>query len=66
MIARINNFEVDLSKPIDISIPLTNTDDNPIAWYLEKPVIEAVVFGKWIGSVEKGASTNFNNIFFRQ
>lgn len=64
MIARINNFEVDLSKPIDISIPLTNTDDNPIAWYLEKPVIEAVVFGKWIGSVEKGASTNFNNIFF--
>ena len=64
MIARINNFEVDLSKPIDISIPLTNTDENPIAWYLEKPEIEPVVFGDWIGSVEKGASTNFNNVFF--
>lgn len=57
-------LKVDLSKPIDISIPLTNTDENPIAWYIEKPEIEPVVFGEWIGSVEKGASTNFNTIFF--
>nr|WP_223151116.1 cyclase family protein [Flavobacterium sp. GP15] len=57
-------MKVDLSKPIDISIPLTNTDENPIAWYIEKPEIEPVVFGEWIGSVEKGASTNFNTIFF--
>ena len=64
MIARINNFEVDLSKPLDISIPLTNTDENPIAWYIEKPEIEPVVFGDWIGSVQKGASTNFNTISF--
>lgn len=59
------NFEIDLSKPIDISIALTNTDDNPIAWYIEKPVIEPVVFGDWIGRVSEGkSSTNFNNIFF--
>jgi kynurenine formamidase len=65
MIAKINNFEIDLSKPIDISIPLTNTDENPIAWYIEKPVIEPVVFGDWIGKVSEGkSSTNFNNIFF--
>lgn len=65
MIAKINNFEIDLSKPIDISIPLTNTDENPIAWYIEKPVIEPVVFGDWIGKVSDGkSSTNFNNIFF--
>jgi kynurenine formamidase len=58
-------FEIDLSKPVDISIPLTNTDDNPIAWYLEKPVIEPVRFGDWIGKVSEGSSsTNFNNIFF--
>ncbi|KIA82631.1 cyclase family protein [Flavobacterium sp. AED] len=58
-------IEVDLSKPIDISIPLTNTDENPIAWYIEKPVIEPVVFGDWIGKVSEGkSSTNFNNIFF--
>lgn len=65
MIATINNLQVDLSKPIDISIPLTNTDDNPIAWYIDKPRIEPVVFGDWIGKVSEGkSSTNFNNIFF--
>ena len=57
-------FEIDLSKPIDISIPLTNTDANPIAWYIEKPEIEPVQFGDWIGKVSEGSSTNFNNIFF--
>ncbi|WP_276378872.1 cyclase family protein [Flavobacterium sp. H4147] len=65
MKAKINNFEIDLSTPIDISIPLTNTDENPIAWYIEKPSIEPVVFGDWIGKVSEGkSSTNFNNIFF--
>lgn len=65
MLATINNFQIDLSKPIDISIPLTNTDENPIAWYIEKPVIEPVVFGDWTGKVSEGkSSTNFNNIFF--
>ena len=65
MKALINNtFEIDLSKPIDISIPLTNTDANPIAWYIEKPEIEPVKFGDWIGRVSEGSSTNFNNIFF--
>lgn len=65
MKATINNtYEIDLSKPIDISIPLTNTDANPIAWYIEKPQIEPVRFGDWIGKVSEGSSTNFNNIFF--
>ena len=57
-------FEIDLSKPIDISIPLSNTDDNPIAWYIEKPEMKPVKFGDWVGKVSEGSSTNFNNIFF--
>jgi hypothetical protein len=62
MIAIINNFQVDLSKPIDISIPLSNTDANPIAWYVDKPEIEPVRFGE-VGKVSSGmSSTNFNNI----
>ncbi|MFA9188547.1 cyclase family protein [Flavobacterium magnesitis] len=64
MLAKINNFEIDLSKPIDISIPLSNTEENPIAWYIEKPEINPVVFGDWTGSVKAGASTNFNTISF--
>ncbi|MGL2962318.1 cyclase family protein [Flavobacterium sp. RSB2_4_14] len=65
MLAIINNkYQIDLSKPLDISIPLSNTDENPIAWYLERPVIEPVKFGDWVGKVSEGSSTNFNNIFF--
>lgn len=59
-----NKYQIDLSKPLDISIPLSNTDENPIAWYIEKPEIEPVKFGDWIGKVSEGSSTNFNNIFF--
>ena len=57
-------FEVDLSQPIDISIPLSNTNANPIAWYINKPEIEPVRFDDWIGKVSEGSSTNFNNILF--
>lgn len=68
MIAKIQhnnqNLEVDLSKPLDISLPLTDTDQNPIAWYIEKPTLEPVRFGKWVGKVALGASTNFNSISF--
>jgi len=65
MKATINNIQIDLSKPIDISIPLTNNEQNPIAWYQNAPEIEPVTMGDWIGKVSEGkSSTNFNNIFF--
>lgn len=65
MKATINNLQFDLSKPIDISIPLTNNELNPIAWYQKTPVIEPVTDGDWVGKVSEGkSSTNFNNIFF--
>lgn len=58
-------YAVDFSQPIDISIPLTNTDENPIAWYLDKPSIEPVRMGDWVGKVSEGqSSTNFNTIAF--
>ena len=65
MKATINNIQIDLSKPLDISIPLTNNEQNPIAWYQNAPEIEPVKDGDWIGKVSEGkSSTNFNNIFF--
>ena len=65
MKATINNIQIDLSKPIDISISLTNNDQNPIAWYQDVPKIEPVIMDNWIGKVSEGqSSTNFNNIFF--
>jgi kynurenine formamidase len=58
-------IQVDLSRPIDISLPLSNTEDNPIAWYIDKPIIEPVKFDEWVGKVSSGmSSTNFNNILF--
>lgn len=57
-------FQIDLSRPIDISIPITGNMDNVNAWYLGRPKIEPVVTDDWVGSVRQGASTNFNNIFF--
>ena len=60
-----STFQIDLLKPIDISIPLTNDNQNPIAWYQNAPEIEPVKMGDWIGKVSEGkSSTNFNNIFF--
>lgn len=65
MKATINNLQFDLSKPIDISIPLSNDEKNPIAWYQGIPEIEPVQMDDWIGKVSEGkSSTNFNNIFF--
>jgi kynurenine formamidase len=58
-------YTIDLSKPLDISIPLTNNSQNPIAWYQDAPKMEPVTMGDWIGKVSEGkSSTNFNNIFF--
>jgi len=57
-------YNVDLSKPLDISIPLEASDKNLGAWYLGKPTIEPVKMDDWVGSVKKGASVNFNNISF--
>ena len=66
MLIEINNQKIDLSKPIDISIPLTNTDQNPIAWYIEKPIIEPVKVGDWIGKVSEGASTKIGRASCRE
>src|SRR5690606_20461632 len=57
-------FTMDLSKPIDISIPLSGSSKNPSAWYLSPPEISPVIIDNFVGSVKDGASTNFNTIVF--
>ena len=58
------NYKIDLSNPLDISIPLIASKSNVNAWYLGAPKIEPVILGDWIGSVAHGADVNFNNIWF--
>lgn len=55
---------IDLSKPLDISIPLKASKSNVNAWYLDEPKIEPVKVDEWTASVKDGASVNFNNIQF--
>ncbi len=57
-------IKLDLSKPLDISIPLRFTQNNVNAWYVGKPEIEPVKNGDWTGSVKAGGDVNFNNIYF--
>ena len=59
-----HTFQVDLNKPIDLSIPLKNGNDNPTAWYVPDVKMEPVIMGDWVGEVRQGGSVNFFNIFF--
>ena len=59
-----HTFQVDLSQPIDLSIPLKNGIDNPSAWYVPAVKMEPVVMGDWVGEVKQGGSVNFFNITF--
>jgi len=58
------NYEIDLSEPLDISIPLVADESNLTAWYVDAPKFEPVVGEGFIGDVNKGGSVNFRNIFF--
>ncbi|WP_298494108.1 cyclase family protein [uncultured Algibacter sp.] len=57
-------LQIDLSQPLDISIPLISSKNNVNAWYIDEPKIEPVTDGEWIAAVSQGASINFNNIHF--
>lgn len=57
-------FQLDLSKPLDISIPLRSGNQNVNAWYVEPVKIEPVRTEQFTGSVKEGGSVNFRNIAF--
>jgi kynurenine formamidase len=57
-------LQIDLTKPIDISIPIRASKNNVSAWYVNEPKIEPATDGEWIASVKEGACINFNNIYF--
>ncbi len=55
---------IDLNEGLDLSMSLSNTEQNPRAWYVKPPVFEPVRENGWIGSVQEGGAVNFRNIFF--
>lgn len=57
-------LQIDLSKPIDISIPIDTSKENINAWYIDDPKIFAERFDGQKIKVSEGASVNFNSIHF--
>ncbi|WP_179343463.1 cyclase family protein [Winogradskyella ursingii] len=57
-------LKIDLTKPLDISIPLRGNDTNVNAWYIDHPTIKPEVVDGDTISVTEGASVNFNTINF--
>lgn len=55
---------IDTRFPLDISLGLRNTEDNPRAWYVAAPKFEPVRTEHYTGSVAEGGSVNFRDIFF--
>lgn len=57
-------YQINLAKPLDISMPLRGNATNVNAWYVEHPKITPHQEGDFVGSISAGASTNFNDIWF--
>ena len=57
-------FNIDLSKPLDISIPIKAHKGKARAWYIDAPEVWPVKLGDWIGKVSEGGGVNFNNVYF--
>jgi len=58
------NYTIDLSNPLDISIPFRDGPDGLRAWGQKPASIEPVSSETFTGSVAAGASVNFNDIHF--
>jgi arylformamidase len=54
----------DTSAPIDLSLPLSATIENPRAWYVDPPRMEPVRANGFVGSVAEGGAVNFRDVFF--
>ena len=54
----------DTKEPLDISIALSASAENPRAWYVDPPRMEPVRTEHYTGSVKEGGTVNFRNIFF--
>jgi len=68
MIARLKlgeeDWEIDLAKPLDISLEMAANKSSARAWYVDPVKITPVRMGDWVGEVASGGSVNFRDIDF--
>ena len=51
-------WSVDLKKPIDISIPIKDGEENPNCYWSESPEFNIIRSGSFVGSVKEGGPVN--------
>jgi arylformamidase len=56
-------YTADLSRPVDISLPLKNGSENPNCFYAPHPKFEPVRDGNFVGATKEGGPVNFFNVF---
>jgi kynurenine formamidase len=56
------NYQANLAEPLDISLPLRGGNQNPICYYADAPIFEAIVAGAFIGSVRLGGNVNHQKV----
>jgi len=56
------NYTINLSKPLDLSIPIKNGEENPNCFWAPYPVFEPYKAGSFVGATYTGAPVNFYNV----
>jgi kynurenine formamidase len=54
----------DLSRPLEIGIPLQNGPQNPNCYWADDPKLETIRMGKFVGSVAEGGPVNYQKFTF--
>lgn len=57
-------IQIDLNKPIDISIPIRNGSENPNCYWAEQVNFETIKADGFIGSVAEGGTVNYQKVSF--
>jgi len=55
-------YKANLSKPLDISLPIKMGADNVNCFYAPAPEAKPVIAGDFIGSTRQGGLVNFMNV----
>jgi arylformamidase len=57
------NYQADLSKPLDLSIPINKgLETNPSCYWAEGVTFETIRMGSFVGSVKEGGSVNYQKL----
>lgn len=55
-------IEIDLSKPIDISIPIEEGANNPNCYWAEEVTFETISANGFVGSIKEGGPVNYQKL----